>query len=499
MFGNCRLIVQLIATLCLGLNARSMAGSISPDVSFMIADETGAWTSSELTYQIGEPMELPLIEDDSFTPAQMLSPQRPLGLQTAQRQQRPQNQQRESGLASVPFMIGDTGAGSCISYGSFLDVELGHPTLACGRLNVAEANTPLPIDRLYYSYRHFANATPTRVFQYSEDFDVDRHTLAGERTFFNEMMSMEIRVPIEYRLNSQSGTYAVNAFDQTIAAPAGFDPIFGFGSDRQAELGNVSMIFKALLMERRNFAMSVGLGVTLPTAKDVTYDATIDEYITFQQAPFLARYAIQLSSIATNETVYLAPYSAWIYQPNERFFHQGFLQIETPANDSFFLIDGGGLAAFDTNNNGIVSNNFPDPGDTQYGFITPFPVGFTKLQPQTLMRLNLGWGYVLSENARANWIQKLTGLFEVHYTSTLNDATFGTVQLITLSGSSITGLDTITVGNKNNRVDIVNLTTGVTANMGNWVMTHGFTAPVKDCECSRGFDFEYNLQMQRPF
>jgi hypothetical protein len=381
-------------------------------------------------------------------------------------------------------MIGDTGSGSCISYGSFLDVELGHPTLACARLNVAEANTPLPIDRLYYSYRHFANATPTRVFQYSEDFDVDRHTLAGERTFFNQMMSMEIRLPIEYRLASQVGTYAVNPFDQTVALPA---------------LGNVSMIFKALLVERRNFAMSVGLGVTLPTARDVTYDATIDEFITFQEDPFLARYAIQLSSIATNETVYLAPFSAWIYQPNPRFFHQGFLQVETPANNSFFVIDGGGLVSFDTNLSGTVSNNFPEVGDTQYGFITPFPVAFAKLQPQTLLRLNLGWGYVLSENVRAPWIQKLTGLFEVHWTSTLNDATFGQVNLITIAGSSLTGFDTITVGNRNNRVDIVNLTTGITANMGRWVMTHGVSAPLDRCECSRGFDFEYNCQLQRPF
>ena len=63
-------------------------------------------------------------------------------------------------------------------------------------------------------------------------------------------------------------------------------------------------------------------------------------------------------------------------------------------------------------------------------------------------------------------------------------------------GSSTTE---ILVGNPNNRVDIVNLTTGVSANMGNWVMTHGFTAPLKRCECSRGFDFEYNLQVQRPF
>lgn len=477
------------------------------EVEFVLGDETGDWLVSELTYA-SDFVNLPMVEDQSVAPAQMLAPQRQLGLQTAQRSQRNrETRSRESGLASVPFMIGDTGAGSCMSYGSFLEVDLAHPTLACGRLNVAEANTPLPIDRVYYSYRHFANATPTRVFQYSEDFDVDRHTLGGERTFFDEMMSMEIRLPLEYRLNSQVGTYSVNPFQQTLPFAPGFDPIYGAGGeDRRVELANISMIFKALLHERENFALSIGLGVTLPTARDVTYDAIIDDFVTFPVPPTLARYSLQMSSIASNETVYLAPFAAWIHRPTERFFHQGFLQIETPANPSFFTLGGFGLAAYDTNGNNVVGNGFfadPVPGDTQYSFVSSvsgLPISVTRLQPQTLLRLNLGWGYIFSENQRADWIQKLTGLFEVHWTSTLNDATINSAPLsvLNLSGPFI-GYDSVTVGNLNNRVDIINLTTGVTANMGRWVVTNGCTVPMKECECSRGFDFEYNVQVQRPF
>ena len=60
-----------------------------------------------------------------------------------------------AGIASIPFMIGDTGAGTCMGFSGVLDVGLAHPTLACSRLNVAEANSPLPTDRVYYSYRHF--------------------------------------------------------------------------------------------------------------------------------------------------------------------------------------------------------------------------------------------------------------------------------------------------------------------------------------------------------
>ncbi|TWU21923.1 hypothetical protein [Bythopirellula polymerisocia] len=467
-------------------------------IDSLLGDPASYWSPAIVDSSTEELHELPLIEDSNLELAQMLAPQRRPGMQLAQRQQSSSDSSRDSGLSSVPFMIGDTGAGACLSYGSFLDVDLGHPTMACSRLNISEANTPLPTDRVYFSYRHFENATPTRVFDFSEDFNIDRFTLAGEKTFFDRMMSMEIRMPLDYRLNSQIGSYAVNPFDQTVGFAPGFDPLFGFNSDRRVELGNISMIFKALLCERENYAISAGLGVTLPTARDVTYDATIDEYITFTDPDLLARYAIQISSIASNETVYLSPYLAWVVQPTERFFHQGFMQVEVAANSSFFTVGGGGLATYDTNGSGTVSNNFPEAGDTQYGFITPFPIGVGKIIPQTLMRLNLGWGYVLAEDPNADFIQRLSGLFEVHYTTTLNDASLGEVPLVTVSGSSITGFDTITVGNRNNRVDIVNLVGGVSANVGNWVITNGITAPVTT-GTNRGFDFEYNLQLQRIF
>jgi hypothetical protein len=490
MFGNCRLIAQLIAMLCLGLNARSMAGSVSPDVSFMIADETGAWTSSELTYQIGEPMELPLIEDDSFTPAQMLSPQRPLGLQTAQRQQRPQNQQRESGLASVPFMIGDTGAGSCISFGGLLDVELAHPTMACSRLNISESNTPLPTDRLYFSYRHFHNATPTRFFQYEQDFNLDRYTLGGEKTFFNDMMSFEMRLPLEHRLTSQPFTYDVlnpPFFLDPVAFPPGFVPL---GGGTRTELGNVSFILKALLMERSNFALSAGLGVTLPTAQDVQYLITTDDTLVFPSIPGLeADSSVLLDVFVSNETVYLSPFLSWLWQPRSRFFHQGFLQIEVAANPSSVVVAGDGYNDF------YFNNVFLGTLDWR----TPFPTGRTDLFAQTLMRLNLGCGYKLFENPAADFLQQLTAMFEVHYTSTLQDANISSIPVFVQGSLGTIPVQSLDFGNRLNRVDIVNVVAGLSAKAGNWVVTNGVAAPVKECRCSRGFDFEYNFQLQRPF
>ena len=67
---------------------------------------------------------------------------------------------------------------------------------------MSEANSPLPTDRVYYSYRHFENATPVSVYQIEEDLNVDRHTLAFEKTYWDGMCSIEVRTPIEERLTS---------------------------------------------------------------------------------------------------------------------------------------------------------------------------------------------------------------------------------------------------------------------------------------------------------
>ena len=191
--------------------------------------------------------------------------------------------------------------------------------------------------------------------------------------------------------------------------------------------------------------------------------------------------------VASNETIYLTPFLSWVHQPTSHFFHQGFLQIEVAANPSHVKVTGDGFNTFDDGVNPPIET------------ITVVPApGRAELLGQTLLRLNLGWGYILAENPRADWIQRLTGLFEVHYTSTLNDAKIKRIPEFTFDpfGGVIT--TEILVGNPNNRVDIVNLTTGVSANMGNWVMTHGFTAPLKRSMQPR-VRLQYNLQVQRPF
>ncbi len=468
--------LSVIVLFSLPLDSACAAGE---HIDSLLSDPANYW-SPGLVDPVAEALhELPLIEDNNVEPVQMLAPQRRPGTQLAQRQQSSSDSTRESGLASVPFMIGDTGAGSCASFSGFLiDADLSHPTMACGRLNIAENNTPIPTDRLYLSYRHFQNATPVRVFQFERDYNIDRFTLGGEHTFNNGLWSMEMRLPLDNRMTSDFSTV-----DRALG-----DGTFDIFDGTRTEFGNVSMIFKALMVERSDYALSAGLGITLPTSQDFHYSAEIVDFIFFPDFPdFTTTRSILVDVVASNETVYLNPFLSWVYQPTSRFFHQGFLQVEVAGNPSHVKVTGDGFNTF--------FDGINPPVDT----ITVVPApGRAELIPQTLLRLNLGFGYILSQNPQADWINQLTALFEVHYTTTLNDASIKTIPEFTFDPLGGVIVTDIIVGNRNNQVDIVNFVAGLSANMGNWVVTNGVTAPVSQ-GTNRGFDFEYNLQLQRIF
>ncbi len=384
------------------------------------------------------------------------------------------------GIASIPYMIGDTGTGTCLGFDGLLVATLAHPTLACSRLNVSEANSPLPTDRVYYSYRHFHNANKISAYQFSEVLDLDQHTLAWENAFWDRTGSLEVRVPIEQRMRSDIFSIIAPSFGVV-------DPLVAPGDGRRAELGNISLVFKMLLWERETFAMSGGVGVTLPTAGDVNYQLAVDGEIAFTNFPGLtADEAAAFQAVFANETVYIAPFLAWVVAPS-RWFHQGFLQFEAAANPSRVTVDGDGATLF-------LQSGVPIGF---YDYFTPVPVR-AELFAQTLMRLNLGWGYILAESARGDRLSQIAALFELHYTTTLQDANLTEIPLTTQSSVGTVPLQTIRVGNLDNRVDVLNAAAGVSGRFGPWTLTNGVIAPIRPMP-DRGFDFEYNVQVQRLF
>ncbi len=410
-----------------------------------------------------------------------------------------------AGLASVPFMIGDTGAGTCLSFATigYFEGGFSHPTLTCSRLNIAENNRALVSDRVYFSYRHFENASPGRVFQYEQNLNVDRYTLGIEKTLGEGLCSIELRVPLEDRLTSNPST---------ILNDANVDGVLDPGSQllggRDIELANISAIFKVMLAEHNGLLISGGLGVTAPTAQDVRY--TVSTQFLTVTYPTLTPPLRSLNNFAidthfTNETWYLSPFLAWANRSEgSRFFSQGFLQVELPTNPTRVrFTDLGSLSAVTDD---LVS---PNPAPIFGAAWTVNGVfggsSLLDLNAQPLMRINTGGGYYLiDESDNHNYFEQLVAMLELHYTTTLQDAKLSRIPLDFIgfdpTGAFQGAFDAFdpVIGNLNGRVDILNAVVGASARINGTTITNGFTMPLRSGD-NRGFDFEYNLQIQRPF
>lgn len=432
------------------------------------------------------------IDDGEFSLLQALGPAAGSGpssprFSTARQpvsRQRAAARTASASLASVPFMIGDTGAGTCFSLRGILTVDISHPSMTCNRLNISESNTALPVDRFYYSYRHFHNASGIRAFQYIETFDYDRHMLGLERTLWDGMVSVELRTPIEQRMRSD--------ILSIISPPDGVVDVITGSEDREVDLGNMSVIMKVLLVERRAFALSTGLGVNLPTARDVDYDIGVRDTILFPIAPGVTGDTLSaFENTFENETVYLSPFLAWLWAPPiqaSRWYHQGFLQVEVAANPSTLVTQGGGVTDFFFNGNPIGDVVFQTPG----GLPTE-----TDILAQTLLRANLGVGYRFGSPTDRGLIRNVRALGELHYTTTLQRAKLSPIAIEELGVGAFFS-QTASAGNGNARADILNAATGVSADVGPFVVTNAVVAPLRT-GLDRGYDFEYNLQVQLPY
>lgn len=421
-------------------------------------------------------------------------------------------------------MIGDTGAGTCLTIAGPSTFAIEHPTLTCSRLNVSENNTPVPTDRTFISYRHFKNVTDVRVLTaFQRDYNVDRFTIGTERTFLDGMGSLELRLPLERRITSNFGTFVSGGVDFLDDN----DIIEPFNGERQNELGNVAAMLKMLMISNDKWNVSAGLGVTVPTARDFTYvyhfDALFyedDIFAPFDGAPDTFRYDTEDFGIEiTNETVFLSPYMAWLWQPKgpkSRFFHQGFCQIEIAANTSNATVTGSGsIELFDDITGFPVDvNDVPEGVNVSDSLVDIFffPTdgnNSSRIHAQTLLRLNLGCGYILTENQNS-CLKRLTSLFELHYTQTLQDPNRSNIPLevtdglgnpITLTPELEEFFDNaFTIGNPLNSSSIVNAVAGLSANIGdgNTVVTSGLIFPLSQGD-DHAFDLEYNLQVQRMY
>ncbi len=206
-------------------------------------------------------------------------------------------------LASVPNMFGDTFPSSGRVFASDLLIAPATGTaclpLAGGarRNKIAENNKALPMDRVYFMYNHYHNAllvdtTNFLVAPTRRDYSVDKFTAGLERTFFDGLCSLDVRMP--------------------------FTTEFGFSSPffdiQGGNIGNLAVALKRSLYQTENTSVVAGLGLDLPTGSDV--DGQVND----------PTYTVH------NDAVMIQPFIGLLAENNDIYFLHGFIQFDIPTH-----------------------------------------------------------------------------------------------------------------------------------------------------------------------
>lgn len=325
----------------------------------------------------GQPPGQQQVPYDSFT-----EPQSPLaGLEGSS--QGPGN--LPSGLGAVAAsrspsvnMIGDY-----FGSGYFLGGTDGFATapVAGGdrRFKATDNFSPLPQDRVFFNYHHFHNAVSDIN---GVDQDVNRYTFGLERTFLNNIFSLEFRLPFAGGLESDQSEF-LNDTEAT-------------------EFGNITFTLKSLLWNRGPWNVTGGMATVVPTARD----ASVEGDGTF--------------TLMENNAVHLQPFLG-IYRsdPCSRLFSTAYVAVDV-----------------DVNGNAIYT------GPT---FSTP-PLMLTPLgdvRDQTLIFFDWQLGYWwYRDYGHIGYLNGIAPILEVHYTQALEDPVnlsvyqnpFGKVSLVNMTG-----------------------------------------------------------------
>ena len=173
-----------------------------------------------------------------------------------------------------------------------------------GRTKIADDTSPIPQDRILFDYSFFDDVplAPGGV-------NVHRFAPGFEKTFLDGAMSFEMKIPCAVTL------------DSTVVQDGGYDLSHG-------EFGDVALTLKALLFNSDRLAIAGGLMVTVPTASDAN--------VVLADGTPLVR--------IENRSTHLAPFLGFLWTPNERFFLQGFYQVDVEAGGCPVLVDLNGLA-----------------------------------------------------------------------------------------------------------------------------------------------------------
>jgi hypothetical protein len=376
---------------------------------------------------------------------------------------------------------------------------------------VADNESPVPRDRVSFRFNYFDDAqqvtgfgpavfSPQGVgtsFAQTRNFSVERYTFSFEKTFLDQWGSVELRMPFSTGLSSNLNLSAGDITGPTTNStfPVTSTPDRTLGSEG-TQFENMTLILKGLVYRKSALAISAGLALGIPTGADT--NVRIVDYsgsTTAGQATVQRERVIRID----NEAWSLSPFVAALYTPTNRLFTQGFLQFDIPLNTNTInysdrLTRGAGLSTADLAALGLIS--FPSLDQ-------PFSVR-SGISEQPLMQVDWGAGYWLLRDPSRTWITGIAPSLELHYTTTLKNAS-----VVTLPGDSFLQIDPTTgnliqeqpprVGNLRNRVDIFDMTVATTILLSDRAtLATGVSFPLKGKD-DRTFDWEFHLQLNYYF
>ena len=320
-------------------------------------------------------------------------------------------------LASVPDAFGDFHGG--INYSQLPVVGLFQ------RMNISESNKALPVNRVFFLYNHFHNAT--RIQRDSPGSgsnrttrSTDSYVLGAERVFDDGFWSVEVRIPFTNELNVNDSALVLNG----------------------GNFGNVSITLKRLLHETQTMTVAAGLGILTPTGDDLDGATPLTGN----------RFEVK------NEALHFVPFIGFLSAPSDRVFYQGFFQIDIASKGNPVRIE-------NVDSSGNVSGS---------------------LNEQTLLSLDASAGYWLFRDSQCPryGLTGLAAILEFHYTTALQE----TDEVHSVAGMTI-------FGNPLNRFDVVNMTLGLNAQLGEMTdLRLGGVFPLRNSQ-NRFFDSEIQASL----
>ncbi|MHB0955520.1 MAG: hypothetical protein ACYC0X_03995 [Pirellulaceae bacterium] len=337
---------------------------------------------------------------------------------------------------AIPSMIGDF-FGNNYKY-AFTNPDGTTVATAGGqrRFKYAENTNPFPTDRVFFNYHFFEDPL---LDMNGHPRDLSLFTFGLEKTFFDEIFSVEFRVPFSAALDS----------DQSFSDP----------NQMATEFGNISLAAKVLLFQSDRTAVATGLGIVFPTGDD---SVVIDDEST--------------ALIFENSSLYLQPFIGIYNAPTERLFHQFLAQVDFDANGSDVIIPADSFLA----RSEWDQSEIPIESETE----------ISRLQSQTLLYLDYQVGFWLYRNPCASVLTAVAPLLELHYTSTLQNLDlggFGEDQRGPAPGIFVEDL----------RRDVLNLTSGAYFEL--FERTSVKVAAVAPLLEDRVFDYELGLQINHRY